>query len=115
MHDCLLRRGLFVFDVITGPIRTLVPRQSHRLGRDWAVLSETRKARQRDRFDRHITTFREVRGRYRRSEEMHSIRVFERLRVAEALRHAGFTVRWLKAYERDGQLPGRIIFVARKR
>ena len=115
VRTCLHRGGLFVFDVITGPIGKLVPSRDYRAGRDWAVLSETRALRQRSRFERRIITFREVRGRYRRSEEVHVIQVLERMRVIEALRHAGFTVRSMKAYGEGVQLPGRTIFVARKR
>jgi SAM-dependent methyltransferase len=115
VRECLPRRGLLVFDVITGPVATLAPSRSFRTGRDWAVLSETRRGRSRDRFERRITSFREIRGRYRRSEETHVVRVFDRGRVVDALRKAGFTVRSRKAYDPRAPLPGRTVFVARKR
>ncbi len=107
--------GLFVFDMITGPVTRLVPNQGFQTGRDWAVLVETQASRGRDRFERHITTFREVKGRYRRSDVIHTLRVFARTRVIEALRRARFTVQLLRGYEREAQLSGRTVFVARKR
>ena len=111
---CLVPRGLFVFDAITGPIARLVPSRTGRVGPDWAVFSETRAARVRDRFERHIVTFRHVRGRYRRSDEVHVVQVYDRRRLAEALREAGFTVRSMTGYDRPASLPGRTVFVARK-
>ena len=112
---CLHRRGLFVFDVITGPMRKLVPGRNHRTAREWAVLSETHGLGHRSRFERRITTFRETRGRYRRSDEVHVVQVFDRGRVVETLRQAGFAVRSMRAYEQGAQLPGWTVFVARKR
>lgn len=111
---CLVPRGLFVFDVITGPIARLVPSRTGRVGPGWAVFSETRTARARNRFERHITTFRQVRGRYRRSDEVHVVQVYDRRRLADALREAGFTVRAMAGYGRQASLPGRTVFVARK-
>jgi SAM-dependent methyltransferase len=115
VRECLHGGGLFVFDVITGPLAKLAPSREFRTGRDWAVLSEARAGRFRDRFERRITTFREMRGCYRRSEEIHFVRVLDRGQVAEALRKTGFAVRSLRAYGRDAQLPGRTVFAARKR
>jgi hypothetical protein len=54
-------------------------------------------------------------GHYRRTDETHIIRVFERARVLNALRRAGFTARTLRGYGDGSLMPGRTVFVARGR
>ncbi len=114
VRRCLVPSGLFLFDLVTGPMAKLVPIRGARMGPDWAVFWETRRGPVRDRFERRITTFRKVRGRERRSDEVHVVNIYGKQRVAASLRRAGFAVRSMAAYDRHASYPGRTVFVARK-
>lgn len=83
--------GWFLFDV-AGPGR--VPGGSRRgyvEEEDWAVLFGATERRGRVR--REITTFRREGQRWKRSHEVHELRLYPREAIAAALRSAGFVVR----------------------
>lgn len=116
LHGALAPDGLLLFDVITGPRERLVPAIGHRAGADWVVLFANRALRARDRFERRITVFRQRDdGLWRRSEEVHRVRVYDRRAVSDGLRRLGFRVRTAAGYAAASQLPGRTLFIARKR
>jgi SAM-dependent methyltransferase len=88
--------GVLIFDV-AGPNRasTDVIRGSE--GRDWAVISRTTLER-RDLLRRRITAFRKAGKLYRRSEEIHDLRLYAVEDLAEELTACGFRVRVLRGY-----------------
>jgi hypothetical protein len=111
VHRALARGGLFLFDV-REPARAVSTPVVHRLGRDWAVLARV-TARRRN-LTRVITTFRRVGRDYRRSDEVHRLRLYPRADVRRALLQAGFTVSVRRSL---GGLPlaaDRIAFLARR-
>jgi hypothetical protein len=75
-----------------------------------AMLSE-----RLDTAFRRITMFRRSGRHYRRSEETHIIRLYERAHVLDALRAAGFSARTARGWDGEAMLPGRTVFVARAR
>jgi SAM-dependent methyltransferase len=93
--------GVFVFDV-AGPGR--LPREaSERAGSegpDWAVLVEKSGDRKRGLLERRIISFRRIGRLYRRSEEIHRLRLYRIADLAADLRGCGFRVRRLRAYGR---------------
>ena len=102
--------GLFVFDVIVSG-RPMSYR-TWQAGADWAVL--VRVEERSNRLVRHIITFREVRGRFRRGQEEHVLVVRTRASVLTELRRAGFVVRTSRHYGRF-ELPfRRLAFIARR-
>jgi SAM-dependent methyltransferase len=115
VHDALLRGGLFVFDV-AGPGRVIGPgkQRIYREGEDWTVLVETEEDRQRMLLTRRITCFRKVGKLYRRSEEVHRLRLYTRSELAQQLRSCGFRVSTLRGYGPMRFPPGLFGFVARK-
>ena len=109
-------RGLFqrVFDVAE-PGR--VPggfRGHHREGKDWAVLVEAEEDRQKRTMSRRIAFFRKVGDLYRRTFEVHQLRLLPRSDMAKQLRAIGFRVRILRGYGQLRFAPGLVGFLARK-
>jgi SAM-dependent methyltransferase len=98
VHQALEPGGLFVFDVA---LVGRVPggfRQGHSQGADWACLYEAREDTHRKQLERRITTFRKAGNSYRREQEVHRLRLYERAELAGELREAGLRVQTLKRY-----------------
>lgn len=110
VYEALRPGGVFIFD-IAEPGRAL--RRAHAQGKDWAILFEAVPGR--DLLIRRMTTFRHVGKLYRRSEEIHRLRLYQSSDIAAELRGAGFAVRLLRAYGRMLLPSGNAAFVATKR
>ena len=107
--------GLFVFDLAT-PGR--VPTGEHsafRAGDDWACLYTASEDREGRKLQRRITTFRRISGgaTYRRSEEVHRLRLWPTGEIEEMLREAHFKVQLRRGYGGRSFAPGHRVFVAR--
>jgi SAM-dependent methyltransferase len=74
---CLSAHGVFLFDV-AGPGRggDEQPRETARVGHDWAVFARATEDASGGRLVRDITAFRRVGKGYRRSEERHTLRLY---------------------------------------
>jgi SAM-dependent methyltransferase len=108
----LTANGLFAFDLIESGGQSLAAR-AWKSGPNWAVLSASHEDAEASRLTREIETFRDVGdGTYRRSKEVHHVRLFERAAVVSWLEKAGFEVEVTTAY---GALPlphRRVAFLA---
>jgi SAM-dependent methyltransferase len=116
VHRALEPGGLFVFDVLE-PWRGAGSRAARgwASGPDWAVLVERREDRRAKLLSREITSFRQAGKAYRRTDEVHRVRLLERDFVARALRRQGFLVRVINGYGVLRFERGHVGFVARKR
>ena len=115
VHAALRTGGIFVFDA-AGPAR--VPAATARRwfsGSDWAILVETEGDRRRASLTRRIICFRKAGQLYRRSEEVHRLRLFEPSELLSALKGAGFEARRAPAFGRFRLPRGVAGFVAAKR
>jgi SAM-dependent methyltransferase len=81
--------GMFLFDLILHEGQPMNYR-SWRAGNGWTILWEVTENQKRRELTRHNITFRTVRGRIRRGEERHTVHLFKRNEVEQALRAAGF-------------------------
>ncbi len=113
VHEALRPGGIFVFDV-AGPERERgrAPRRWI-AGDDWAILLEV--SRQGHLLTRRITTFRQIGKTYRRSQEVHRLRLYRPSEILTELRRANFAARSIRGYggmEFDRGLTG---FVAQRR
>ncbi len=63
---------------------------------------------------RRITLFRHVQGEYRRSQETHRVRLFDRQEVATALQQAGFTVKFQRSLGCVRLMRGDVLAIARR-
>ena len=109
IHAALRPGGLLLFDLAGPGVLHGDGRRHFSAGPDWAVLVEYRE--QGDVLVRHITTFVERGGGYRRGEEVHRQRLYRPAEILPLLRTAG-----LKARNTRGYLPGpgRHVYLARK-
>jgi SAM-dependent methyltransferase len=107
--------GLLMFD-LAGPGRAgAAAERSWLEGDGWAVLVETSAAREELR--RRIVAFRELAdGRFRRSEELHRLRLHRPSDVLARLRAAGFAATTLpRGYAGEALPRGMTAFAARRR
>lgn len=113
VHAALEPGGVFVFDVAL-PGRGAGAPVRHRAGPGWEVVSEGEEDGRRSLLTRRITTFRRVGRLYRRSVEVHRLRLYAARDVLAALRRAGFSARLLRGYGRERFPPAYAGFLARK-
>jgi len=105
--------GVFVFDFIeSGARRTYAAKSSN--GPDWVIASRATLDRSRRILTRQMVVVRQVGGRFRRANETHTIRIYSRRAMRDALVGAGFAVRMSRSYGRHALLPGDVAVVARR-
>ena len=114
MHRALLPGGFFLFDVATLGRVPEGKRRTYSEAEEWACLYEAEEDRARKLLVRRITTFRKSGRAYRRDQEEHRLRLFERAELAEPLATLGFRVRTVRRYGELQFPPGYLGFVARK-
>jgi len=111
-----LRPGaVFVFDAAT-PDRIPAGSSGRQWmeGAGWVILVEARGDRRRNTLARSLVTFRKVVDCYRRSEERHHLQLYRFPDKTQALDHAGFEARELRAFGRFRLPRGVRGFAARK-
>jgi hypothetical protein len=109
--EALPAGGLFIFDVIDCGEPSLAGRWWG-AGEDWAVLVETSEDRKRRVLTRDIEIFRRVGDCYRRSREVHCVRLFDPDDLCVRLTDCGFAVETALAYGAHSLLPRRRAFFA---
>jgi SAM-dependent methyltransferase len=115
IHGSLRPGGLLIFDVATpGRGGGRGARQKNVHGRDWAILLETEEDPRACTLTRRIVSFRRVGTLYRRSEEIHRLRLYGPGEITRELRRVGFRVRVLRGYGPVRLPRGWAAFAARK-
>jgi len=114
ISEHLQEGGIFAFDIITQSDGEGMQYQTWKKGNDWAVLMGVSEDIDRGEIKREITVFREVDGHYRRSEEVHQVRVLDEEKVKQLLIDAGLDVRVSTSYGSYRLAPRRTAFIARK-
>lgn len=97
--------GMLIFDVIGLGEPSLAGR-TWSSGDDWAVLVETTENQTERTLVRNIETFRRVGEVYRRSHEVHRVRLFDVRKLCDQLASYGFTTETAQSYGAQ-QLPPR--------
>lgn len=113
VHEALEPGGLLIFDFIASAERRTYAGKS-RSGPDWAIAARADVDRAGRVLTRHITTFRKLRGEYRKSTETHRVRIYGRDAMADALTDAGFRVKMRRSYGCLRLLPGDFAAIAEK-
>jgi SAM-dependent methyltransferase len=106
--------GLFLFDFMESAVGRTYPPKS-RGGHDWAIVAQADVDRAGRVLTRRLTMFRKVRGEYRRSREIHRLRLHHRRQVATALTAAGFVADMRRSYGACRLLAGDVAVIARRR
>src|SRR5262249_8960884 len=104
--------GRLIFDVVM--LKGTSLQRNWRGGPDWLVATEVSEQRSRRRLARAITIFCKDGSRWRRSDEVHHLRLFSRGEILRSLRRAGFSCRTARRYGKFPLLPRRMAFIARK-
>jgi SAM-dependent methyltransferase len=113
VHAALAKGGVFIFDFIeSGRRRTYAA--GSRSGRDWAFASQAELDRSGRTLTRRMVSIRNIGRQFRRSREVHVVRIYTRRAVAQALTEAGFSSRMSRSYGRHRLLPGSVAVVATK-
>jgi SAM-dependent methyltransferase len=97
VHRALRPGGLFVFDVATPGRGAGLPVRWH-AGDGWVVVARVVEDTRRRVLTREITTFRRVGRSWRRSDEVHRLRLYRPADVLRALAEAGFRARRVGGY-----------------
>lgn len=116
VHGALRPGGVFVFDV-AGPDRVPaeVPTKYWDEGEDWAIHVEVDgNARSRSMTRKIVCFRRNGAGHYRRSEELHRLRLLDVAKVVAELEALGFRARVQNGYGRFRLYAGLRAVVARK-
>lgn len=108
--DALPPGGVLVFDVIGLGEPSLAGR-TRSSGDDWAVLVETTEDQAARTLTRSIEVFRRVGGAYKRSHEVHRVRLFDPSVLHRQLSSHGFVTETFQCYGSQ-QLPRRHAFFA---
>lgn len=114
VHRALAPGGLFLFDVATVGREPTGTRRSFREGDGWGCLFEATEYSKQKQLERRIVTFRRVGKTYRRDDEVHRLRLYERDELIKPLRELGFRVSILHSYGKMQFPPGYLSVLARK-
>jgi SAM-dependent methyltransferase len=99
VFEALVPGGVFVFDVLgPGQVPPGATARGFRIGEDWAALSEREGDAGPGTMTRRIVSFRKVGEHYRRTDEVHHVRLYDPSELSAELGGAGFQVRTMSAY-----------------
>lgn len=99
VFDALRPGGLFIFDVYEPAKSKPDQFQIHsRIDKDWAIYVVVNEDSAKNRLTRDITSFRQVGKNYRRTQEIHELRLFKGTVVAKWLRSIGFKFKTSRGY-----------------
>jgi len=114
-HNALKPGGIMIFDLLES--RRGVPLRNARRwtkGNDWVVLVNVIEDTRTKKLTREITSFRQRGNSYRRTDEVHHVKLIDREAVLGSLRRQGFTARALRGYGELRFAKGHVGFLARK-
>ena len=115
VYKALQPGGIFIFDVMESlPYELKYPKKLYKEGKDWAILFSATCDRKKRILTRYMVTYRKIGTHYRRSEEVHRLRVLNRKIVRHELQKAGFRVCYLQSYGKVRMMTGRMGFLAGK-
>jgi SAM-dependent methyltransferase len=100
IHQALRPGGLFLLDVAEPGRERRAPRRTWHEGPDWLLCVEAAEAPRERLLRRRITVFRQADGGWRRSDELHSLRLYPRQDLLDLLASTGFHARLLAGYGR---------------
>ena len=109
--EALPPAGLLIFDVIGLGEPSLAGR-TWKSGDDWAVMVETTENQRERSLVRNIEVFRRIGDAYRRSHEVHRVRLFNLSTLRNQLASYGFAIETSQSYGAQQLPPRRHAFFA---
>ena len=113
-HDALEPGGLLIFDFIESAAKRTY-RAKSKAGPGWVIAAHAELDDAGRTLTRRLVTIRRIGRQFRRSQELHGVRIYPRRAVGEALAAAGFTARMSRAYGRYDLMQGDVAVIAAKR
>lgn len=115
VYNALTPGGVFIFDILEkGQVPQGTTIKGFTQGKDWVVLVEKEEDQEQITLTRRITSFRKVGEHYRRSDEVHHVRLYEATAIANELSGVGFQVETTHSYGQFLLSKGHVAFIARK-
>ncbi|MBD2563798.1 MULTISPECIES: class I SAM-dependent DNA methyltransferase [Nostoc] len=115
IYNVLTPGGIFIFDIATtGQVAQGTTTKGFTEGEGWVVLVEKEEDQEQTTLTRRITSFRKVGEHYRRSDEVHCLRVYQVTTVESELQRVGFRVETAYSYGQYLLPKGHVAFIARK-
>ncbi|MBD0266399.1 MAG: class I SAM-dependent methyltransferase [Tolypothrix sp. Co-bin9] len=115
IYNALTPGGVFIFDIATtGQVAQGTTTKGFTEGEGWVVLVEKEEDREQITLTRRITSFRKVGEHYRRSDEVHRLRLYQVTTVESELQRVGFRVETACSYGQYLLPKGHVAFIARK-
>ncbi|HEY6392260.1 MAG TPA: class I SAM-dependent methyltransferase [Bryobacteraceae bacterium] len=98
-HRALRPGGVLVFDIAEpGRIPRSMPQTRLIEGRDWSLFVSASGDRAQNTLRREIVCFRKLGGHYRRSREIHNLRLYRASDLIQDLERCGFAARKIAGY-----------------
>jgi SAM-dependent methyltransferase len=115
IYNALTPGGVFIFDIAEkGQVAQGTTTRGFTEGEGWVVLVEKEENQEQITLTRRIISFRKMGEHYRRSDEVHHVRLYEATDVASELSHLGFQVETTRSYGQYMLSKGNVAFIARK-
>nr|ADO19020.1 methyltransferase [Nostoc flagelliforme str. Sunitezuoqi] len=115
IYNALTPGGVFIFDIATtGQVAQGTTSKGFTEGENWIVLVEKHEDQEQITLTRRIISFRKVGEHYRRSDEVHYLRLYEATTVESELQRVGFEVETTHSYGKYLLSKGHVAFIARK-
>jgi SAM-dependent methyltransferase len=115
IYNALIPGGVFIFDIATiGQVAQGTTTKGFTEGEGWVVLVEKEEDQKQITLTRRIISFRKVEEHYRRSEEVHCLRLYEATTIESELQRVGFEVETTSSYGQYLLSKGHVAFIARK-
>lgn len=114
VYAALRPGGIFVFDVLGPGQASGGPVRGFSTGPDWAVLNEKEEDTEKSTMERRIVSFRKVGDLYRRTDEVHRVRLYGPEEISAGLNRAGFEATAMDSYGRNRLGENHTAFVARR-
>lgn len=114
VYSALRPGGVFLFDVAEPGRGSDSANERYWLKDDWAMLRKASEDEKRRTLTREMTVFRRVGKLYRRSDEVHRLRLYPREKIRTLLEDIGFRVRLLDRYGEEPFARSLVGFAATK-
>ncbi|MBE8992376.1 class I SAM-dependent DNA methyltransferase [Nostoc sp. LEGE 12450] len=115
IYNALTPGGVFIFDIAEkGQVAQGTTTKGFTEGESWVVLVEKSEDREQIILTRRIISFRKIGEHYRRSDEVHHVRLYEATTIASELSGVGFQVETTRSYGQYVLPKGHVAFIARK-
>ena len=113
IYNALSCDGIFVFDILCehSDDRTIESRKFTE-GEDWLVTVERKETR--NTITRKIISFRQLKTNYRKSTEIHNVRLYKPELIKSFLEKAGFIVRIQQGYGQEPIGDNHVVMIASK-